>query len=323
MRRLESSPLGFTEHFGFADGISQPAVDGLHDTGPAADTIRAGELVLGHRNEYDRYTSRPLLDRRLDPDGLLPLDEAGSGFADLGRDGTYLVLRQLQQHVRAFWDFVGQEAGPRGDASGDESAADGRIALAAKFVGRWPSGAPLTLSPERDDAELGRANDFGYAELDIAGERCPVGAHVRRANPRDALDPSAGAEASLAIVKRHRILRRGRLYGDVVPLEELLEREGGGDDQERGLHFVGLCANLARQFEFIQHTWVNNAKFGGLYDDVDPVAGSPRDLDGTFTMPAKPVRRRVVGVPRFATVRGGAYFFLPGMAALRYLARDR
>ena len=216
--------MGYTEHFGFVDGISQPAVDGLHATGPAADTLRAGELVLGYRNEYDRYTSRPLLDRRLDPDGLLPLDEAGSGFADLGRNGTYLVLRQLQQHVRAFWDFVGQAAGPRDGRRKARAASDGRIALAAKFVGRWPSGAPLTLSPERDDHELGRANDFGYAELDIAGERCPIGAHIRRANPRDALDPSAGAEASLAIVKRHRILRRGRLYGDVVPLDQLLDR---------------------------------------------------------------------------------------------------
>ena len=131
-----------------------------------------------------------------------------------------------------------------------------------------------------------------------------------------------GAGESRAIVKRHRILRRGRLYGDVVPLDQLLDVDGAGDDQERGLHFVCLCANLARQFEFIQHTWVNNSKFGGLYDDVDPIAGSPPDGGGTFTMPAKPVRRRVLGVPRFTTVRGGAYFFLPGVAALRHLARD-
>ena len=234
------------------------------------------------------------------------------------------------------WSCVSSSStsGPSGTSSGRRpglgsaraqarAALTQRIALAAKFVGRWPSGAPLTLSPERDDHELGRANEFGYAELDIAGERCPVGAHVRRANPRDALDPSAGAEASLAIVKRHRILRRGRLYGDVVPLDQLLDQGGAGDDQERGLHFLCLCANLARQFEFIQHTWVNNSKFGGLYDDVDPIAGTPTDLGGTFTMPARPVRRRVVGVPRFSTVRGGAYFFLPGMAALRFLARDR
>ena len=323
VRRLESSPLGYTEHFGFVDGISQPAVDGLHAAAPPADTLRAGELVLGYRNEYDRYTSRPLLDREMDPDGDLPLDEAGSGSADLGRNGTYLVLRQLQQHVRAFWDFVGQAAGPRSGSGGDTSGRDGRIALAAKFVGRWPSGAPLTLSPERDDTELGRSNEFGYAELDVTGERCPVGAHIRRANPRDALDPSAGAGESLAIVKRHRILRRGRLYGDVVPLDQLLDVDGAGDDRERGLHFLCLCANLARQFEFIQHTWVSNSKFGGLYDDVDPIAGSPPDGGGTFTMPARPVRRRVTGVPRFTTVRGGAYFFLPGIAALRHLARDR
>jgi Dyp-type peroxidase family len=323
VRRLETSPLGYTEHFGFVDGISQPAVEGLHAAASPADTLRAGELVLGYRNEYDRYTSRPLLDRQMDPDGLLPLDEAGSGSADLGRNGTYLVLRQLEQHVRAFWDFVGQSAGPRRGSGEDTSGADGRIALAAKFVGRWPSGAPLARSPGRDDTDLGRTNEFGYAELDAAGERCPIGAHIRRANPRDALDPFTGAQASLAIVKRHRILRRGRLYGDVVPLDQLLDAESADDDQERGLHFLCLCANLARQFEFIQHTWVNNSKFGGLYDDVDPIAGSPPDRGGTFTMPAKPVRRRAVGVPRFTTVRGGAYFFLPGMAALRYLARER
>jgi deferrochelatase/peroxidase EfeB len=148
---------------------------------------------------------------------------------------------------------------------------------------------------------------------------------VRRANPRDALDPDPGSDKSIAINKRHRILRRGRKYGApprTAAAQRALVSEAGRPavESERGLYFIGLNANIARQFEFIQHTWLNNPKFDGLYDDIDPLVGAQAEESGTFTVQAAPVRRRVSGLPRFVHVRGGAYFFLPGIRALRYLA---
>ena len=188
------------------------------------------------------------------------------------------------------------------------------------MVGRWPGGAPLALSPDRDDPALAEVNDFGYFHEDPVGTGCPVGAHVRRTNPRDSLDPRPGTEKSLAINRRHRLLRRGREYGQALSPEAALT-ESLAPDEERGLHFICLNANIARQFEFVQNTWLNNPKFAGLYDDSDPLIGQSAPYGGTFTMPsATGARSRVNGMPRFITVKGGAYFFLPGLEALRRLA---
>ena len=134
------------------------------------------------------------------------------------------------------------------------------------------------------------------------GWGCPVGAHIRRANPRDALDPDTGPDQSIRSVNRHRLLRRGRAYHEP------------SDPSERGIHFICLSANIARQFEFVQHTWLNNPKFAGLYDDTDPlVATHQGDAGRIFTVQARPFRQRVTGLPPFVTVKGGAYFFLPGL----------
>ena len=180
------------------------------------------------------------------------------------------------------------------------------------MVGRWPSGAPLALAPDADDPSLADANDFAYHDDDPRGVRCPVGSHIRRSNPRDSLDPDPGSDRSFEINRRHRIVRRGREYGPPLPLEQALAEP---DSAERGLHFICLNANIARQFEFVNHTWLNNTKFGELYDDADPFFAP-----GCFTIPTDGVRERVIDVPRFVFVKGGAYFFLPGMAALRSLA---
>ena len=238
------------EHFGFADGISQPTVAGLSgrkDVPP--NTIRTGEFVLGYVNEYGLYTDRPLLDPHADPTGVLPVDVEGSGRADLGRNGTFVVFRQLAQDVRGFWRYV---------ASASTSADDTWVA--AKMVGRWPSGAPVTLSPDADNPLLASANDFTYQYSDPLGLSCPIGAHVRRAHPRDSLDPVPGTARSVALDKRHRLLRRGREYGPPVPPEERYA-DTPPDDPERGLFFICIAANIGRQFEFVQHSWVNNPKF--------------------------------------------------------------
>ena len=313
---LSTVSLTDREHFGFHDGVSQPAIEGLGRADSPSNTIRAGEFILGYPNEYGLLADSPTLDRSADPSGLLPSGPRGDGGADLGRNGSYLVVRQLAQDVPGFWSFVTRAAAALGRDGNDGNPME----LAAKMMGRWPSGAPLVSSPDRDDPELGDFNDFAYHHLDPHGHRCPRGSHVRRAHPRDSLDPDPGSDKSIAIGKRHRILRRGRQFGSwVSPLAGAGDR-GADDDEERGLYFMCLNANLARQFEFVQHTWVNNSKFDGLYDDADPVVATRSESGRSFSLPAAPVRRRVTGVPTFVTVRGGAYFFLPGIRAVRYLA---
>jgi Dyp-type peroxidase family len=319
LAKLDTSDLGVVEPFGFRDGVSQPVVDGfpgslpLGPPGPGSTPVRMGEFILGYTNEYGLYTDRPLLDPSADPSGVLARDPAGSGRADLGRNGSYLVFRQLEQDVAGFWQFVdGVSRDPDGQP---DPAARGH--LAAKIVGRWPSGAPLVQAPDRDDPSLATSNDFGYFREDRDGLRCPVGAHIRRTNPRDSLDPKPGSQASIGIGNRHRIIRRGREYGTLLSPEEAIAG-GSTSDSSHGLYFACVNANISRQFEFIQRTWVNNPKFNGLYNDRDPlVAPQP---GGSFSVPGLPVRTRVNDLPSFVTVVGGAYFFLPGIKAARYLA---
>ena len=296
---LATSNLRGHEPFGFRDGISQPLIEGLSKKGPAATTLKFGEFVLGYPNEYGRLTDLALLDRA----------------PEVGRNGSYVVFRQLRQDVRGFWRFL-DDAARHPDGTPDPER---RLRLAAKLVGRWPGGASLTLSPDQDDPALSEENDFRYHDLDRRGERCPIGAHVRRANPRDSLDPKPGTDKSLELNRRHRLLRRGREYG-----QQLTPHEALGDappsEQERGLHFICLNANISRQFEFVQGTWLNSPKFAGLYDDSDPLVGPSEPYGGTFTVQSDPVRERLTDVPRFISVRGGAYFFLPGLSTVRHLA---
>jgi deferrochelatase/peroxidase EfeB len=204
--------------------------------------------------------------------------------------------------------------------------------LAAKMVGRWPSGAPLTLAPDRDDPAVRDADDFLYAEADARGRGCPFGAHIRRTNPRDLLRPAGPAE-SLHMTARHRILRRGRPYGEpLFPLEVLDRPEdrealqaivGLRDDQRpRGLHFVCVNASIKSQFEFIQQSWANNPHFHGLTDNRDPLVGNngqPGDRS-SMLVPGEGLDLRTAPLPRFVTVRGGAYLFMPGRRALEFLA---
>jgi Dyp-type peroxidase family len=307
--RLDATiDLDGKEHFGFADGISQPTIAGLSSRMDLpSNTIQPGEIVLGYPNEYGRFTDRPLLDPAVDPGGVLPRDADGSGKADLARNGSYMVFRQLSQDVRGFWRYLDQAVG------GDSRR---RTWLAAKMVGRWPSGAPLTLAPDEDAPSIATANDFTYHHFDELGLNCPIGAHVRRAHPRDSLDPDPGTERSVSLDRRHRILRRGREYGP--PVDDVLSATPA-DDPDRGLYFICLVANIARQFEFIQHTWLNNPKFGEHYDDPDPVVGYHPPGGANFSIPADPVRERYRDLPRFVTTRGGAYFLLPGLRAVRFL----
>jgi Dyp-type peroxidase family len=321
--KLDSKPLkdeegGFREHFGFRDSIGQPAIEGLSRAGAPYNTIKAGEFILGYPNEYNLLTESPRVKPEFDPHNIL--QPGKFGYHDLGRNGSYLVFRQLSQKVDEFWRFLESATQNPNGSSNPEV----RLKLAAKIVGRWPSGTSLVQSPDRDDPSVVDKNDFAYHHLDAQGLRCPFGAHVRRSNPRDSLDPAPGTEQSIAVNKTHRLLRRGRTYGEPISPsfdpEAILNTPKPG---ERGIHFICINANISRQFEFMQHTWINNPKFNGLYEETDPLIGDRHPFEAktdTFTEPARPIRNCTQGLPQFVVVRGGAYFFLPGIKAIRYLA---
>ena len=290
------------EHFGFADGMSQPVIRGsgqeakLSGDDATRNVINAGEFVLGYPNGYGKLTPWPKL-------------SGVAGGDTFDRNGTFLVFRHLEQDVAGFRVFLRNKA----RASDGATAAEADAFLGAKLVGRWPSGAPLVKSQHRDDPDLGTDDSFGYAAWDPDGERCPLGSHIRRTNPRDSLHKNP--VKALELANLHRVLRRGRVYGPGLKDGELVD-----DGKERGLFFLCLNANIERQFEFIQHTWCSNPKFAERYDEIDPLIGNQPDGGGNLTIQEAPIRRRLVGIPTFVTTKGGAYFFLPGASAIRQLA---
>lgn len=373
--------LNRKEHFGFRDGIGQPLVLGVLKPDTDAESpatgnqINSGEILLGFPNAYDKLPVSPAVTAA-----------NGTGLVDFGYCGSYLVFRQLRQHVLKFWQFL-YDATKRPGRSEEENLGD-CVKLAAKMVGRWPSGAPIELSPDKDDSALADSNAYGFYENDARGvndrlgRRAPIGSHTRRSNPRDSLEPGPGGEGrltpeeSLRVTRLHRMIRRGRPYGpaiassmkpeDVLKVGMLISRYEaeeipaaspesqvdfkkeairalGGQrvnesmslqeiigvlrrtvGQDRGLHFLCFNASIARQFEFVQQTWINNPKFGGLYGDNDPIMGQRQTAQvgpaDTFNEQASPVRKRFRSLPEFVIVRGGAYFFMPGINALKYLA---
>ncbi len=273
-------PFGYPhEHFGYHDRLSQPVIEGtlVEPTPGSGPAIEAGEFFLGYPDEEGGPAALP------QP-------------AILSRNGSYLAYVRLEEHVGAFRDFLRQH----GETHEQQEL------IAAKLMGRWRSGAPLVLAPDKDDPELGadlqHTNDFAYAEKDPYGYACPLGSHIRRMNPRD----------TATNMKRRKMIRRGGTYGPPLP-------EGAPEDgQERGIAaFIG-CASLVRQFEFAMNVWANDPNFHELGNERDPFVGTQ---DGTYdmTIPKRPIRKKITGLPAFTTVRGGAYFFLPGIKALRYL----
>jgi Dyp-type peroxidase family len=346
---LNTSNFGGVEPFGFTDGVSQPHIDWEQKrTTPCTqldytNIASLGEFLLGYRNEYGKYTDRPLLDA--DPtNSALPAAEDAPGKKDLGRNGTYLVMRQLQQDVRTFWQYAKQQA--EGDAAKAEE-------FAAKLVGRTRAGDPLELIQEQPIPGIEPApeekeqNRFTF-DNDPAGARCPFGAHIRRANPRNTDLPNRPANILVKLitilglgpkgfrddlsspVRFHRIVRRGREYGTQLKPEQALKPAppGAAPDPESGLHFICLNANISRQFEFLQVAWLNSTKFSGLTGESDPLLGNRASIPGcpvtnNFTIQKNGrLRHRASGMPQFIKVRGGAYFFMPGIKALRYFGND-
>ncbi len=342
------------EHFGFREGVSQPRlkVEGADDK-KGEEPLQAGEFVLGYRNEYQCLPWSPCVReeeyRGHEALGHLPL-HPDPGSRDLGYNGTYLVLRKLEQDVRGFWRSLADSAKELGATDLHQET----IRLAALLMGRWPGGTALTPDNVNADPREMKTRDssvaYAFAEKDSSGSACPFGSHVRRANPRDALDMNASMadetgtkgdgragrtlakarKRSLTTVSRHRLLRRSIPYGEPLVqgealegLEDLIEgRAAGADEKQRGLLFVAINANISRQFEFIQQTWLNNEKLEGYYDERDPIAsGRAADApaESHLTLPRTSPCKRVALRP-FVTVKGGGYFFLPSVSALRFLA---
>lgn len=282
------------EHFGFVDGLSQPAIEGLK--GDAAERcpgqgfrredgtwrpLRAGEIILGYPDE----------------ENVLPACPAPSALA---RNGSYLVYRKLSQDVAAFRRLITEQG---------RLYPGGSDALAAKMVGRRADGTPLVVSEQETSAADTQLGAFTYAD-DPDGLRCPVGAHIRRVNPRD------GFKAQDKIVYRHRMLRRGIPYGPELPAGQLDD-----DGEQRGLLFVCLCASIARQFEFVQGQWSNDGNNLGLGASQDPLLSNASNGTSLTIPGARPWF--LSPIPPLVTVRGGEYFFLPGRRALAHFAGDR
>lgn len=286
------------EHFGWRDGISQPFVLTEMQAGampnapppgggrPMPDgswaPLATGELFLGFPDE----------------DGLLAVEPANRALRD---GGTYLVFRKLEQDVVGFHSFF---AARRKDK-------DDRWRLAAHMMGRWPNGAPVVRHPDYEPATAkdddSTINDFRFEAEDPHGQKCPIGSHARRVNPRDYLNGEAA--------RRHRILRRGISYGG-----SLIAAGSPGDAEPRGLLFVALNARIDLQFEFIQRDWLNTGElFGRVGAGRCPITGA---LDGACTDAFHEGGRIApeTHIPRFVTTRGGEYFFVPSVDALKALA---
>jgi deferrochelatase/peroxidase EfeB len=270
------------EHFGYRDRLTTPVIEGMQvEPAPGSHPpSKPGEFFLGYPDET----------------GLIPPQPQPE---ILSKNGSFLAYRKMREHVGAFRDFL--------KANGKTS--EEQELVAAKLMGRWRvTGAPLVLCPEKDDRELGfddqRNNNFDYEKLDPHGYACPIGSHIRRMNVRD--------KSVSRIMNRRLIIRRGGTYGPHLP------DDAPDDGANRGIAVFAGCADISRQFEFLISVWANDPEFEEL-KERDPFAGS---IDGPFemTIPKRPIKKKAKGLKAFTSVTGGAYFFLPGIKALKYLA---
>ncbi len=282
-------------HFGYKDGFSQPTIEGapppsFPDSLPIAPT---GEFLLGYPSQFHGHTYD------------VPTPK------ELGFNGSFLAFRILQQDVEGFENFL-QENALKIGMSVEK--------LAAKVCGRWRNGVPLVLSPETDSPALPitpeQMNNFDYVASsnnphgvdDRKGYLCPIGSHIRRTNPRS--EKVAGDSGHL-----HRIVRRGMSYGP--PFNPPVPNDG----IERGTLGIFICVSLVDQFEFLMTQWINNGIFtGGLGKTKDPMIGNNTSEESKFVIPTVEGKKNIVGFSQFVKTRGSAYFFLPSITGLKYIA---
>ncbi|MFI6443688.1 Dyp-type peroxidase [Kitasatospora sp. NPDC050543] len=301
------------EHFGFKDGVSEPGVLGFDppdpnrpeevEGHPGTRLVPAGEFVVGERPAPGSFTD----------------------FPAWARNGSFQVVRRLAQDVPGWWAQVAVElkALKKAKAVPQEATSEW---LAARLVGRWRSGAPVCKHQMADvpfDPEASKDNDFGFRD-DLDGLVTPLFSHLRKTNPRDALQERPdGPVLDAKDLDGRRIMRRGAPYGQ--PFDPASEGPGGPDDP-RGLLFVCYQADIARQFEFIQTAWVDEPNFPRGRDPEpggDPMIGlaseisyESRDADGS---------RRVTPLrfQQFVQTQGSVYAFAPSLSTLRLLGEGR
>ena len=294
-------------HFGYRDGISQPRFEGIQDAQNHRDSqprAPLGTVLLGKPTVFE---------------GLVW--QVPQPY-ELGMLGCFNAFRVLAQDVAGFEAYLDQAATelqrhpsieellPAGAEAAFGKGVTRHAALrelvAAKMCGRWRNGMPLAQSPDHPSLGETRAlNDFDYGS-DAA---CPYGAHTRRCNPRGAAIVQRGANHS------RRLVRRGLPYGPAY------DPANPADGIERGLLGNFLGANLGAQFEAMSCDWLNL----GLQDpritgSNDPLLGANDPATSWFDIPLKSGASITLrGLPRFVQTRGGAYTFLPSMAAIKYL----
>ena len=362
LSKVSRTPSERKEPFGFVDGVSQPAIRGtyrgLRNDDPI-HLVEPGEILLGYPDNRGNIPPGPRLDAQYDPGQLLPIEAASGNFGmvtaeqprAIGHNGSFLVIRQLEQDVDRFNTFCATEAKRLEPYFADLPVYCDEEFIAAKMIGRWRDGGSLVRHPyvsatklreltgrdgtastaraqtlphdaaatpiqpaeARIQAPTGQRapqpdNDLLYGTEDPQGLRCPYGAHIRRANPRDSFSP--GSNEQIEISNRHRILRVGRGYTEP-------------ESNAQGLMFMCLNGDLERQFEFIQQTWMSSSKFHGLDAETDPIVTDGTAGRCSFTIPTRAGPVTLDPLPQFVTVRGGGYFFVPGRQLLNYLARPK
>jgi len=331
------------EHFGFKDGISQPGVRGKLSATPGdyitpryyANTDDR-RLYFGKPGQLMAWPGQFLLgEPRQDPDHLYNPDARANHFPKWAAQGSYLVVRRLNQDVTTFWAFANAAASSLGISPQQ---------FAAMMVGRWPSGAPVSRSPLADDPALGDddfANNqflfdddtrpsnlrpipgyggdaFPQAKADFLASACPHFAHIRKINPRDTATDLGKAQDNLI----RTILRRGipfgpPIIGEAEPDPELVK-------QERGLMFLSYSSTIEEQFEFLQRRWSNSDAQPNL-GGHDPIIGQEGGSSGRerfIDFPTAGGTVRIKFKEEWVIPTGGGYFFSPTIEAVeKVLAR--
>jgi Dyp-type peroxidase family len=327
---VRPDPFRGHEHFGYADGVSQPAVRGRiapdqpldPTTGsesdqaePGRDLLWPGEFVFGYPGQH------PQADDMTEKG---PCPEPDSDFTD---NGAFLVFRRLAQDVPEF-DLAVKAAALHIDPTGKEPSVD---LLGAQLVGRWKSGAPLINAPHADDPTVA-AGTPGALAFEFDGDRygllCPWAAHIRKVYSRDDVPGNIGptreeVEAAEAQTQRHRMMRRGIAFGPELTPDEALS---GKTAEKRGLLFVCYVTNIAEQFESVQKERANDPSFVQPDAGVDAIVGqsdTPDPLPFATAMPFRNGERPILEFRRFVHMEGGEYFFAPSITTIRRLARGQ
>ncbi|MDP8916587.1 MAG: hypothetical protein M3M95_05205 [Pseudomonadota bacterium] len=320
-----------TEHFGFADGIGDPVFEGQYPPETEAERVIGNGALEGDGSWRPLSTGEFLLGY---PDEAQEI----AGFAmpvALSRNGTFFSYRKLHQNVVAFRRWVETVSPGFGAVFGIANPLEAQETLLAKMAGRWADGVPVVKAPTWDawqafEHRIGTdgkipvpLSNFSYFR-DPDGARCPLGAHLRRGNPRDMLDPAADprshaqdrAPNGSRLNNRRRILRRGLPYGPIASSDITT------DEDEHGIVMFTVCASLFRQFEFVQQQWINYGLDFGAGNDSCPLVGNHRPNE-KFVVPADPASGHPPFIadrpPNFVETRGGAYFFMPSVTALRMI----